>query len=478
MPGGDLRADVLVIGSGPGGATTAHLLAEHGKDVMILEEGPDLPLDSCTPFSVDEMRQKYRAGGLNVTLGTAKVTFVEGCCAGGGSEVNSALYHRTPPEILSDWGHTFSVQNTGESDLSPHFEYCEEALRVGPTPGLTPLSSRKLHEGAQQLAWRSAEVPRCFMYSDSLGPDGSPMGTRQSMTKTFLPRALRCGARLMPLTRAQRIRQEGSGWSVTAIAGGRPVTIRAGTVFACAGSVQTPLLLRRSGIARNVGNSLAMHPTVKVVALFDEPVNHSSMGVPVHQVKEFAPRMSFGCSISSPPYLALALAGYPAAETAIRERWRHMAVYYAMITGPHTGRIRPVWNQRDPLIRYSLSPVDLRDLATGLRRLCRLLLAAGARKVYPCVDGAKPILEEGDLSTIPASLPAARSNLMTVHLFSSCPMGEDRAQCAADSMGRIHGAANLMVNDASLLCTAPGVNPQGTVMALARRNTLHFLGQI
>ena len=59
------RAEVVVIGSGPGGATTAHLLAEHGKDVLILEEGPDLPLESCPPFGIQEMAQKYRAGGLN-----------------------------------------------------------------------------------------------------------------------------------------------------------------------------------------------------------------------------------------------------------------------------------------------------------------------------------------------------------------------------------------------------------------------------
>jgi choline dehydrogenase-like flavoprotein len=45
-------------------------------------------------------------------------------------------------------------------------------------------------------------------------------------------------------------------------------------------------------------------------------------------------------------------------------------------------------------------------------------------------------------------------------------------------MGQVHGTANLFVNDASLVPTAPGVNPQGTVMALARRNTLHFLGQL
>ena len=44
--------------------------------------------------------------------------------------------------------------------------------------------------------------------------------------------------------------------------------------------------------------------------------------------------------------------------------------------------------------------------------------------------------------------------------------------------GAVPGFPNLFVNDASLLCTAPGVNPQGSIMALARRNVMKFLGKI
>jgi choline dehydrogenase-like flavoprotein len=67
---------------------------------------------------------------------------------------------------------------------------------------------------------------------------------------------------------------------------------------------------------------------------------------------------------------------------------------------------------------------------------------------------------------------------MTIHLFSSCPMGENKKICAVDSFGKVHGFKNLYVADASLLCTAPGVNPQGSIMAIARRNALHFLGKL
>lgn len=466
----DVRAETVVIGSGPGGATTAHLLAEHGRDVLLLEEGPNLPLESCLPYSAEEMIQKYRAGGLNPTLGNAKVVFAEGRCVGGGSEINSGLYHRTPPELLDRWRREFLVRETSPDDMLPHFQYCEDALQVGTSPVPAPLASRKLQEGADHLGWRAFEVPRWFKFDGS-----AATGTRQSMTKTFVPRALRAGAQLRAGTRASRLRRDGSGWLIEALEGDRAVRIRADAVFVCGGAVQTPLLLRRSGITANIGNTLALHPTVKVVALFDEEVNHAELGVPVHQVKEFAPRMTFGCSISAPPHLALALLDYDGYERLIQRQWRNMAIYYAMITGSNTGRIRSMFGLPDPLIRYELSQEDLRDLATAMRRLSTLLLRAGAKVLYPALADGRPIRNENDLSSIPESLPPSRTNMMTIHLFSSCPMGEDAKRCAANSVGQVHGVSNLYINDASLIPTAPGVNPQGTVMALARRNTLHFL---
>ena len=65
---------------------------------------------------------------------------------------------------------------------------------------------------------------------------------------------------------------------------------------------------------------------------------------------------------------------------------------------------------------------------------------------------------------------------MTIHAFSTCPMGQDRGRTVADSFGRVHEAIGLHIADASLLCGPPGVNPQGSIMAFARRNALALLG--
>jgi len=460
------RTQDLVIGSGPGGAITAALLAEAGREVLIVEEGKRLPPDSCEPFGIEEMRQKYRAGGLNPTLGRPKIALVEGCCVGGGSEINSALYHRTPDEALEMWRDWYAIHDFGPEEMAPHFRYCEEALSVGPTPGAIPGAACKLMEGAEELGWRWMEAPRCFRYEGGVG-------YRQSMSVTFLPRAGAAGARLEAESRVLLLDRQHGRWHATLSQGGARTAVEAEAVWVCGGAIETPALLRRSGIARNVGDSLALHPTVKVAARFSDEINHEGMGVPGHQVREFAPRMSLGCSISSLPYLMLGTVDYPDERERIRQEWRQMAIYYAMIAGPAVGRVRNL--SGDALVRYRLSRDDLRALSLGLRRLAKVLFAAGAVALYPSVSGMPVLRSEDDLARIPAELPADRTSVMTVHLFSSCPMGENRALCAADSFGRVHGAPDLYVNDASLLCTAPGVNPQGSIMAVARRNVLRFL---
>jgi choline dehydrogenase-like flavoprotein len=472
------RAEVLVIGSGPGGALTACVLAEAGRDVLLLEEGPWLPLDSCAPFSLEELAQKYRNGGQTVALGRNKIAYVEGCCVGGGSEINSGLYHRTPPEILEQWQREFQLEAAGETDLRPHFETIERELSVSPAPGAPPAAALKLREGATRLGWKSVEVPRWIRFEPAAGDAPWP-GRRQSMTETYVPRFLRAGGRLLSGTRALRLRADGAGWVVEAARrdGGR-VRVAAEHVFVCAGAVQTPALLRRSGITRGVGDSFQVHPTVKLVARFAGEVNAPGLGVPAEQVREFAPALSFGCSVSTPSYLALGLVDHGALAPQVLQSWQRCAVYYAMIRPEGRGRVRPLPGCRDPLVRYELTANDRRALAGALRRLAQLLLAAGATDLFPALRGGPVWRCEADLAQLPEALADGAARLMTIHLFGSCPMGEARERCATDSFGRVRGVRNLRVNDASLLPTAPGVNPQGTILALARRNALQFAGKL
>ena len=87
-------------------------------------------------------------------------------------------------------------------------------------------------------------------------------------------------------------------------------------------------------------------------------------------------------------------------------------------------------------------------------------------------------VEIKDIDNIPKILSKNKTSLMTLHLFSSCPMGENKNLCPVNSFGELVGYKNIFVNDGSLLPTAPGVNPQGTIMAIARRNIHNFLNNI
>lgn len=463
-----MNAEVVVLGSGPGGAVTACLLAEAGRDVLLIEEGPALGLDSCEPFRVAELEQKYRNGGLTAAMGPARVQYVEARCLGGGSEINSGLYHRTPPEVLERWKRDFGLRDASPEEMGPHFEACESDLSVALCSGTLPAASLKLHAGALSLGWKCQEVPRWFRF------EAGGRGRRQSMTETFIPRAKKAGCRLLAGTRANGLRSEGGRWTIRCE--GAVAEVRARVVFVCGGAIQTPALLRRSGICGGVGDALQLHPTVKMVARFPEEVNHEEMGVPVHQVHEFSPRYRFGCSISTPSFLSVALHDHPRAGAEVPRDWRRMAVYYAMIESGGVGSVRPIPGFRDPLVRYRLAAGDLGILGEAMRRLAETLFAAGAETVWPCVAGGIAMESPADLARLPAEVSAAGANLMTIHLLGTGRMGEDAARCPVDSFGGVRGCERLYVNDASLLCTAPTVNPQGSIMAFARRNALRFLG--
>jgi choline dehydrogenase-like flavoprotein len=472
-----LTADVAVIGSGPGGAVTAALCAEAGKSVIMLEEGENLGLGSAPHFSREEILQKYRNAGVNIALGKAKIAYVEARCVGGGSEINRGLYHRLPDSVLERWRTEYEVQDFLPENLSDHFEACEQTAHVEYLPGEAPLISTRLHQGATNLGWHSLEVPRLYAYAPSW--KGGAPGRKQSMSETFVPRFIEAGGRLVADSRVDRVTRSGGKWRVRARNAptddvASDIEISADYVFVACGAVQTPALLRRSGIRRNVGNSLRFHPMLKVVAAFEDDINVPGELEPVHQIKEFDPRFSIGCSMSKRPALALAMAAHPDQIGEVDRNWRKMAIYYVQNTGGKAS-VRNLPGFRDPLVRVRQSDFDLRELAEGLYRLAEVLFAAGAVAVYPSIPGYPILRSAADLKKLPDTLSPAHANTTALHLFSSCPMGENRSLCAADSYGRVHDVEGLSIADSSLLCGPTVVNPQGTVMAVAHRNVQRII---
>lgn len=472
-PASRIECEVLVIGSGAGGAVTAALLAEAGFDVVIAEEGPWVEQGEVVPFSLDQMDRQYRSGGVTVALGLPSIAYTEGRCAGGGTEVNSGLYFRPPADFVEQWRGTHHIDGLDLDELAAIADEIEHDLDVGFVPGSPTPASEKMRLGAAALGWRHAEIPRWMTYP----PGGDAVtGSRQSMTRTYLPRAFAAGARMVANCRVERIgrRDDRATHAVVSYPGPRLGAIVCRHVFVCGGAIQTPALLQRSGLRRQIGGNLAVHPTVKLSARFADEVNVPD-DVPVHQVKEFAPDLSFGGSASHPGLVALALTDHWERFAQAVEHWRRISVYYAAITSEGRGRVQAIPGLADPLVTYRLTRRDRDLLGSGLARLALLMLEAGAEEVYPSFRGAPVVRSRADLADMRVSFSASKSSVMTVHLCSTVPLGEHRGRCGADSFGKVFATRNVWVNDASLLPSAPGVNPQATVMAFAVRNARHFI---
>ena len=467
------ETDFLVIGSGPSGALTAWELKKNNKDVIIIESGSYYNLNSCAPYSTKEMEQKYKYGGLSPTINNPRISYVEGSCAGGGSEINSGFYHRTPKKIISQWANENRIKDFSYSSIAEHFKVIEKEISVSHLPdGIEPArASLKLKEGADKLGWSNLEVPRWFKF------DNKNNGTKQSMTETYLKWYMESNGEIIFNSMALKIKNQNKQWIVKYkdTLSGLISIIKTKYLFLCGGAISTPHLLKASGIKKNIGNTLQMHPTVKVVAEFDDVINFHNMGVPVHQVNEFSPQISFGCSISSKQHIALAMLDNKENLNRVNENWEKMAIYYAMIKPRGKGKIIKIPFFNDPIVWFGFHEEDLKLLSKGLSSMCKLLIEAGAKKIFPSIKNFGIIENKSDINLIPNKLPKTKTSLMTIHLFSSCPMGEDRSHCAVNSYGEVFNQNNLYVNDGSILPSAPGVNPQGSIMAIARRNVLHFL---
>ncbi len=465
-----IDTEVLVVGSGAGGAVTAATLAAAGRTVTVLEEGPWVDPDALEPFSLDEMRLKYRHRGLSAALGAPTIAFAEGRCVGGSTEINSGLFPRLPDELAEEWRLNYAIDEFTPATLARYADGIEAQLTVSTLPSAPPVSSALLERGATKLGWRSVEFRRVFRYEGG-------RATKQTMARTFIPRAVRSGARVIPDCRVAKLLRDGDRL-VGARAkrstpdGDEPVDIRAEHVFVCGGAVQTPALLLRSGIRARIGVGLKLHPMIKIAARFPFELDHGD--VPMHRITEFAPYIEIGGSASRKGQVAMALADSGAEYSEAMTDWSHVAVYYAAIR-EGIGRVRVVPGLRAPIVTYNLTDADMSRLARGLVRLGEALLAAGATELYPSVGGADVVRRPEDLVSWWDAVTRTRTNLMTVHLASTVRMGENRACTAADSFGRIRGFTNLRVNDASLLPDAPGVNPQSAIMTIAARNCDEFL---
>jgi len=403
---------------------------------------------------------------------------------GGSTEINSSFWHHPPESAIERWVREYGVEGLSRDSLEGTIAELEQTLRPTSTSeGTLPMSSQVFGRGLRALGLPASETPRLHRGDPTRSQFGP--GAKASMSRTFLPRAVDAGARLEAGWRADRLVHDGrrvTSVRISQRSKGRTIRreVRARHVFICGGAIQSPALLRRSGIKRRIGDSLRIQPMLKVAALFDDVLDADQSVMPVYQMRDPSTGFFLGGSVMTPGFLGMSLSErWPQNESALDD-WRRMGIFYAACRGGGRGTIRVFPGTGEAVVRYPITAEDQHNLTMGMAKLCEVLFAGGGQKVYPGLRGCEPLASQGDLISLLASagadgIAASHMSISTVHVSSSCPMGEFESLCPVDSYGRLRGFENVRLCDASIIPDAPGVNPQGTVMALALRNAREFL---
>ncbi len=486
------EADAVVVGSGPCGSVVAHGLAQAGKRVILLEEGPPFTPPDFEFDGSPSLARTMREGGLRRTAGTIMPT-MQAIALGGGSLVNSAICVRPPDLVFDAWETLFDLRQTNRSALDPHFDAVQEYLGIAPTPR-DVLGPRNLlmKEGCDALGYSSEPISRNVRGCRGSGEcfTGCRMRAKQSMDISYVPDAMQLGARVFTSLQVQRVLHEGSrvigveGQVVEPFSGrtSHRFKVRAKAVVLAAGCMATPLLLQRSGKlanrSRQVGRNLQFHPGVAIAGIFPDRVNPQFGATQGYQSLQF---MGEGIKLETlwaPP--AVAAVRMPGFGKSLLERFNdlpYLANWDAIAsTHKSLGTVRPRWGSMNPKLNWKLHGDDVKVLTRALWILAEILFAAGARKIVPGVFGLPQEMYSLDEAKVLLGDTVKARDLVIVgnHAFCTTRMHGDPKKGVVDEFGRCHDLDNLFITDTGIFPRCPSVNPMFTGMALAHRATVRI----
>lgn len=478
-------ADFVVVGSGAGGGAAARALAVAGHSVVVLEDGPPFSAATTGPIAHESMVRLCRHKGQFAALGRAAIPILQGRCVGGTTAINSAIIWRLPGAVLKRWHHEHGLaDDLPEAALERAYEMLEREMHVQAVqPEAESGSDRLMRAGAMATDLSHQAIRRsergCRGSSRCL--HGCPNDAKQSTAINFLRVATEHGASVYAHSEVRRVHVEGG--RAAAVSGriggsgsqkGRRFRVAARRAVVLAASViQTPNLLRRSGIARGseaLGEHFMAHPGTSVMALYRAPVHMWNGAAQGYEVTGLRDRLGIKLeSINVPPeVVAGRLPGAGQRLRAYLERLNHVAAWAVAVRMDAEGTVRPSFIQGDS-VRYTPTEHDMWRMREGMKRTAELHFLAGAEEVLSGVHGMPERLTGPEQLHWydEASLDPRCYQIVATHLFGTCRAGSDARTAVVDGRLQVHGVPGLHVMDASVFPSNTGVNPQHSIMAVA-----------
>ncbi|MBA9005613.1 GMC family oxidoreductase N-terminal domain-containing protein [Thermomonospora cellulosilytica] len=506
------RTDVLVVGSGFGGAIAAYHLAAGGARVVVLERGPWL---ESREFEHDFKLGSSYTRIFDFVVGDG-MSVLGGNCVGGGSVVYFAAMPRAPRFVFDrqgSIGRRIWPKAISRDTLEPWYDRVAEALPVTGQDWNEVTYAGGLWAAACAHAGLTANPVPVAVDNDKCTNcnwmmAGCRFDAKRSLLFNYLPAALAHGAEIRPLHEVQRLtRTDDGGYRVhynviddedyrIHTASG---TIDAKIVVLAAGAGATPVILQRSEadlgkMPHAVGRYFSGNGERLNTAVIDEDRVREVLGLsregglayaanqigrgPVvanwdrldGDLPEFS-RFSLE-QLYFPPGLGTILAQAPDAEDAgaptwfgvrkkeMLRRWQSWLTIFIMSEDDNEGVFGP------PPATGNAMRISQQMLGRGnLRYSPTLNTARGWAEADAAV---REILERDGL----AKVRPWTNDLVgayTVHPLASCRIGDDPATSALDDRHELRGHPGIFVTDGSAVPTGLTVNPAMTIAALAER---------
>ena len=511
---GTLETDIVIVGSGCGAGVCAYNLASSGHRVLVLEKGYHFPSSHFPMSSRDAGTHLFENGGI-ILSDDGSTAVLAGSTFGGGGTVNWSASLQPQHFVRQEWADPSSPHGGVPIFTSAAFQ--ESLDRVCTHMGVSSehiehnFANSALLEGARRLGYAAHDVPQNTGGKAHLcGYCGSGCAstTKQGPANRWLPDAAECGAEFMEGCEVKQVEFETSSdgrrravgvsgtWTSNDRTIHRQMRVKAKRVIVACGTLQSPLLLMRSGIKnQHLGRNLHLHPTSFIGAVFDEETRPWEGGILTAAVTSFEDLDGKGHGskveiMNSTPGMFLSFTPWKGAlDWKVQcAKFHHMIGMIIIQRDKIPGRVYP-----DPVdgrcrIEYTTSTEDLSYSLEGMLAAARIAKVMGAKEIFSCHPDAQRY-QRHDPDSKEAALgqginePAFHSwldgikklglkspdpcILGSAHQMGTCRMSSDSRKGVVDSKGLVWGTEGLYIADASVFPSASGVNPMVTNMGIA-----------
>ena len=483
--------DVIIIGSGVGGATFADYLSRDNSrlKVAILESGAYRDRTFFNQREIDMTKLYFNSGSVlstNMEIGVSA-----GNTVGGSSAVYTGVSFRPPESVLSSWRDEFGLDFLSRDYVERSLDEIEADISVHELPESWDNQNNRLFiKGAEALGInvKRLKINTLGCQQQGFCNLGCTSGAKQGTLEVQIPRVVARGVELIYNAKVDRVGENKVYCTISKAPAGTKENnysegeyiFSARRIVLAAGVLHTPAILLRSKRELNfrndnIGRYLTLHPAMNINAVYSEEISNYK-GFPKTVYSDHysdSEHFYLETSFYYPGITAKNIPGYGELHSEFMKDYSKMMSILILVHDKAEKHNRITIDKKgNPLINYSLNKEAKKSLVKALQEASKLFFAAGCTKALIPGSNKQPLFKE-DMASIneyitSKDLNFSKSPMSSAHPQGGARMGKDPKSSVCDSNGKMHNSSSIYICDASLFPTSVKVNPYETIMLLAK----------